>query len=212
MARRVRSLGSAANDAVDGAHSAVGLHLVLFLCSCLAAVPSSRPALLDAPRARGVKAGRRAGLASRSRTAKPRLDGPEHGAALVNKIGYFLAMSVLLLAGPNAWAHCDTIDGRWPKRCARRWKRATCILSCPMLPPRPNKNCKRCSVKHARCVSSVPMLARWRTRLHRPGEGAPYTGLKPAGQDFGPVIPAAEHAIESRDLSRQKLMEESSML
>lgn len=34
-------------------------------------------------------------------------------------------------------------------------------------------------------------------RIHRAGEGAPYTGLKPAGLDVGPVIPAAERAIES---------------
>jgi hypothetical protein len=33
-------------------------------------------------------------------------------------------------------------------------------------------------------------------RLHRAGEGAPYTGLKPAGLDVGPVIPVAEGAIE----------------
>ena len=34
-------------------------------------------------------------------------------------------------------------------------------------------------------------------RVHRAGEGAPYTGLKPAGLDVGPVIPAAERAIET---------------
>ena len=34
-------------------------------------------------------------------------------------------------------------------------------------------------------------------RVHRAGEGAPYTGLKPAGLDVGPAIPAAERAIES---------------
>ena len=33
-------------------------------------------------------------------------------------------------------------------------------------------------------------------RVHRAGEGAPYTGLKPAGLDVGPVIPIAESAIE----------------
>lgn len=33
-------------------------------------------------------------------------------------------------------------------------------------------------------------------RLHRMGEGAPYTGLKPAGLSVGPVIPLAERAIE----------------
>lgn len=34
-------------------------------------------------------------------------------------------------------------------------------------------------------------------RVHRAGEGAPYTGLKPAGLDTGPVIPVAERAIET---------------
>ncbi len=34
-------------------------------------------------------------------------------------------------------------------------------------------------------------------RVHREGEHAPYTGLKPAGLDVGPVIPLAEEAIET---------------
>ena len=34
-------------------------------------------------------------------------------------------------------------------------------------------------------------------RLHRTGEGAPYTGLKLAGRDLGPAIPAADKALES---------------
>ncbi len=37
-------------------------------------------------------------------------------------------------------------------------------------------------------------------RLHRAGEGAPFTGLKPAGLDHGPVIPVALQAIESGDV------------
>lgn len=32
-------------------------------------------------------------------------------------------------------------------------------------------------------------------RVHRAGEGAPFTGLRPAGLDVGPVIPIAEDAI-----------------
>jgi hypothetical protein len=32
-------------------------------------------------------------------------------------------------------------------------------------------------------------------RLHRAGEGEPYTGLKPAGRDLGPAIPAADKAL-----------------
>jgi hypothetical protein len=34
-------------------------------------------------------------------------------------------------------------------------------------------------------------------RVHRAGEGAPYTGLKPAGLGFGPVVPVAERAFET---------------
>lgn len=34
-------------------------------------------------------------------------------------------------------------------------------------------------------------------RIHRAGEGAPYTGLKPADTDFGPAIPAAAEALET---------------
>jgi hypothetical protein len=34
-------------------------------------------------------------------------------------------------------------------------------------------------------------------RVHRAGEGAPYTGLKPAGLDLGPAIPAADKALET---------------
>ena len=41
-------------------------------------------------------------------------------------------------------------------------------------------------------------------RLHRAGEGEPYTGLKPAGRDLGPAIPAADQAI--RDGSDEALV------
>jgi hypothetical protein len=34
-------------------------------------------------------------------------------------------------------------------------------------------------------------------RVHRAGEGAPYTGLKPAGFYLGPAIPAADEALET---------------
>jgi len=34
-------------------------------------------------------------------------------------------------------------------------------------------------------------------RVHRAGEGAPFTGLQPAGRDLGPAIPAADRALEA---------------
>lgn len=32
--------------------------------------------------------------------------------------------------------------------------------------------------------------------IHRAGEAVPFTGLKPAGCDLGPAIPAADRALE----------------
>jgi hypothetical protein len=37
-------------------------------------------------------------------------------------------------------------------------------------------------------------------RVHRAGEGEPYTGLKPAGRDLGPAIPAADAAVASGEV------------
>ena len=34
-------------------------------------------------------------------------------------------------------------------------------------------------------------------RIHRTGEGAPYTGLKPTGGDLGAAVPAVDRALES---------------
>jgi hypothetical protein len=37
-------------------------------------------------------------------------------------------------------------------------------------------------------------------RIHRAGEGEPFTGLKPAGRDLGPAIPAADRAVSDEKL------------
>jgi Family of unknown function (DUF6448) len=37
-------------------------------------------------------------------------------------------------------------------------------------------------------------------RIHRAGEGEPYTGIQPAGRDLGPAIPAADKAISDGKL------------
>ena len=39
-------------------------------------------------------------------------------------------------------------------------------------------------------------------RIHRAGEGAPYTGLKPAGRDLGPAIPASDKPSKPATLGR----------
>lgn len=39
-------------------------------------------------------------------------------------------------------------------------------------------------------------------RVHRRGEGAPYTGLRAAGRDLGPAIPAADRALENGSVTQ----------
>lgn len=39
-------------------------------------------------------------------------------------------------------------------------------------------------------------------RVHRAGEGAPYTGLKPADADLGPAIPCADKALETGKMGK----------
>lgn len=47
-------------------------------------------------------------------------------------------------------------------------------------------------------------------RLHRAGEGAPYTGLKPAGRNLGPAVPAADKALIDGDPEAlEKLLREA---
>jgi uncharacterized protein DUF6448 len=58
---------------------------------------------------------------------------------------------------------------------------------------RPRNPGEACSL----LASGPRYVAETLVRLHRAGEGAPYTGLKPAGLDVGPVIPVAERAIET---------------
>jgi hypothetical protein len=37
-------------------------------------------------------------------------------------------------------------------------------------------------------------------RVHRAGEGAPFTGLKPAGSNLGPAVPLGDKALDAREL------------
>jgi hypothetical protein len=39
-------------------------------------------------------------------------------------------------------------------------------------------------------------------RVHRAGEGAPYTGLKPAGTDPGPAVAAADESLRAGSVDR----------
>jgi Family of unknown function (DUF6448) len=120
-----------------------------------------------------------------------------------------IAVVVLsLLAGlpATARAHCDTLDGPVVKtaRTALETGKVNPVLAWV----RPADEAEvRASFTRALAVRKLGREAReladtsfFETvvRVHRAGEGAPYTGLKPAGQDLGLAVPAADKAIVTR--------------
>lgn len=118
------------------------------------------------------------------------------------------AAAALAAAVPSAFAHCDTLDG--PVIAAAREALATTnvnpVLAWVKAEAEPEI---RAAFSRALAVRGLGPEAReladtyffeTLVRVHRAGEGAPYTGLKPAGRDLGPVIPAADKALETGDV------------
>jgi Family of unknown function (DUF6448) len=100
--------------------------------------------------------------------------------------------------------HCDAMDGPVVKAAIRALEEDNVDLILPYVHEAAEEEVRRAFEKVA-AARAVPRAREigdlWFcetvVRLHRAGEGAPYTGLKPAGLDVGPVIPAAERAIDT---------------
>jgi hypothetical protein len=120
-----------------------------------------------------------------------------------------LVLALALLSTPAlAFAHCDTADGPVVKAAQKALE--TDNLNHVLLWVRPQDEPEiRHAFEHTLEVRNLNAEARQLAdrffletvvRVHREGEGAPYTGLKPAGTDLGPAIPAADQALESGSL------------
>ncbi len=105
--------------------------------------------------------------------------------------------------------HCDTLNGPVAGAARRALEAGNVKLILPWVSEGAEEELKD-EFERALSVSELGEEARelaqlWfienTVRLHRRGEGAPYTGLKPAGLDWGPVVPRAERAIEQGDPS-----------
>jgi len=129
-----------------------------------------------------------------------------------------IAIAGLLLAAPGARAHCDSVDGPVAKAVEKALENGN-VNPVLAYAPQAAEAEIRAAFDQSRKVRDLGPDARALAdrafmetviRLHRAGEGAAYTGLKPAGIDYGPVIPAADAAVETGDLTklRAALMEE----
>ena len=122
--------------------------------------------------------------------------GPDAGAA-----GFLLVWAL---------GHCDGLDGPVITLARKALDSGNVNLVLPWVRAEDETEIRR-SFEHAVAVRKLGAQAKeladthffeTLVRIHRAGEGAPYTGLKPAGRDLGPAIPAADKAIEDGSLGR----------
>jgi hypothetical protein len=101
--------------------------------------------------------------------------------------------------------HCDSLDAPVVTAAREALERGDVQRVLPYVSERGEPELRRAfdlAVKARSLGADAAAVAdRWlfetAVRLHRAGEGAAFTGLKPAGLDVGPVIPAAERTLES---------------
>lgn len=119
-----------------------------------------------------------------------------------------IALSALALAAlPRpARAHCDTLDGPVvaAARSALEKRDLTPVLSWVKKADEAEVSAAftRTLAVRARSAQARDLADTWffetLVRLHRAGEGAPYTGLKPAGADLPHAVVAADRALEGK--------------
>ena len=106
--------------------------------------------------------------------------------------------------------HCDTLDGPLVRRARRALETRNVNLVLPWVREDAEREI-RDAFSHAVEVRGLGEEARsladrhfieTLVRVHRAGEGAPYTGLKPAGQDLGPAVPAADKALDDGSVEK----------
>lgn len=113
--------------------------------------------------------------------------------------------ATLIVAAAPASAHCDGVDG--PVVKAARDALDAGDVNRVLIWVKPGDEAQiRDSFRKTQAVRKLNATAKdfadhafYETlvRVHRAGEGEPYTGLKPAGRDLGPALPAGDGAIEA---------------
>ena len=125
-------------------------------------------------------------------------------------VGAFTLLAVAALGVPVALAHCDGLDGPVVKAAQNALETGNVNLVLIWVQQKDEPEI-RAAFQDALVVRKQSPKARaladrsffeTLVRVHRAGEGAPYTGLKPAGRDLGPAIPAADRTLEAGSLGQ----------
>src|SRR4030066_2345176 len=132
------------------------------------------------------------------------------------KKNIFTALAVLAilftlaLLGPNnLFAHCDGMDGPVITAAKQALETADINLVLIWVSKKDETEIRKAFQKTLAVRKLNPEAKELAdmyffetlVRIHRAGEGEPYTGLKPAGRDLGPAIPAADKAVADGKLA-----------
>ena len=125
----------------------------------------------------------------------------------ITNISRLLAVAVGLgffaLTPARALAHCDGVEGPVVKAAQRALDTGNPALVLIWVEEKDEPEIRK-SFEQTLAVRALGPQAKeladrffFETvvRVHRAAEGAPFTGLKPAGRDLGPAIPAADEAV-----------------
>ena len=100
--------------------------------------------------------------------------------------------------------HCDSLDGPVVLAARRAVEAGDVDLILPDVHADDEPEVREAfdrTIKARALGGEVDVADRWffetAVRVHRAGDGAPFTGLKPAGLDVGPVIRGSERALET---------------
>ena len=116
-----------------------------------------------------------------------------------------IAFAFAALAPARALAHCDGLDGPVVTAAQRALEARNPALVVIWVQERDEREV-RTVFEQTLAVRALGPQARaladrffFETvvRLHRAGEGAPFTGLQAAGRNLGPAIPAGDEAVHS---------------
>ena len=116
-----------------------------------------------------------------------------------------VALSAILFLPSVAAAHCDTVDGPVVKAAQLALNSGDITPVLRWVKPQDEAEI-RAAFARALKIRTVDAEAReladtyffeTLVRVHRAGEGAPYSGLKPAGTEVAPGIALADKALET---------------
>ena len=141
-----------------------------------------------------------------------------------------VTIALLGLMPARAIAHCDGVDGPVVKAAQRALETRNPALVLIWVQEKDEREIQ-VAFEQTLAVRQLSPQAKaladrfffeTLVRVHRAGEGAPFTGLKPAGRDLGPAIPAADEAVRVgsvepvrqllTDAMQQRLREEFSQV